>query len=146
MNDSSWTTLGILIAGVLALIVFTWVFVILRRDRAHDKEEQLRSDAAVDSALSRVLAAYQKAVKLPGDESLFEVEQRLKDLLLVVVSFEEVDEDFKTLPQALEEVLGNLERLQGRDEEDRVTQLTEDMQRMQSYHQNFERLLDGHPT
>ncbi|MBY6188496.1 hypothetical protein KUV89_17925 [Marinobacter hydrocarbonoclasticus] len=141
MNDSSFNTLGLIIAGTLALVLLAWVLVILRRDRAHEKEEQLRSDAAVDSALNRLLSAYDEAIAVPTDALVFVVEQRLKDLLLVVVSFEEVDEDFHTLPQALEDALVTLEGFADKDEHIRREQLGADKTRLMAYHQQIERIL-----
>ncbi|MBW3141574.1 hypothetical protein [Ferrimonas balearica] len=141
MNDASWHTYGLIGAGALALVVLLWVFVVLRRDRAHDKGEQLRSDAAVDSALARLLTAYDKAIGEPTDAAVFAVEQRLKDLLLVVVSFEEVDEDFHTLPQALEDALVTIENMPGTSEEVRREQLQADRNRLNGYHQQIERIL-----
>ncbi|MBY5922283.1 hypothetical protein [Ferrimonas balearica] len=143
MNDSSWTTLGLIIAGTLALLLLTWVLIILKRDRSHEKEEQLRSDAAVDSALNRLLSAYDEAIGMPTDAAVYAVEQRLKDLLLVVVSFEEVDEDFKTLPQALEDALVTIEGLPGQEEEVRREQLQADKERLSQYHQQFEQILSS---
>ncbi len=143
MNDSSWTTLGLIIAGTLALLLLSWVLIILKRDRAHEKTEQWRSDAAVDSALNRLLAAYDEAIGMPTEATVYAVEQRLKDLLLVVVSFEEVDDDFKTLPQALEDALITLERLPAQEEQVQREQLQADKARLGQYHQQIERILSS---
>lgn len=149
MSNDIWVTLPLVIAGVMAVVLLTLVFLALWQDRHHDKANKLRSDAAVDSALNPALDAYDKAMKSPNQSTLKQVEQRLKDILLVVVSFSDVDDDFKALPQTVEQSLVNLEGLGECDEKEKRRRLRLDYQRLQMFHQRFMRVLNqnpGHPA